>query len=74
MILIKLVFSMIWLMVNIDLKKRTQSDKNLRDRTFKIATNAKNDGYQTGLASMTYKSFDKKSTESGNKNEIKQNQ
>ena len=45
-----------------DLIKRTQSDKVLKDKAFKIANNPKYDGYQRGLASMTYKFFDKKST------------
>ena len=34
------------------LVKRTQSDKVLRDNTFKIASNPKYDDYQRGLASM----------------------
>ena len=42
-----------------DLAKRTQSDKVLRDKAFKIANNPKYDGYQRGLASMVYKVFDK---------------
>ena len=33
-----------------DLIKRTQSDKVLRDRAFKIASDPKYDGYQRGLA------------------------
>ena len=57
-----------------DLKKRTQSDKVLKDKAFKIASNPKYDGYQRGLASMVYKFFDKKSKGSGIKNEIKENQ
>ena len=44
-----------------DLFKRTQSDKVLRDKAFKIASNPKYDGYQRGLASMVCKFFDKKS-------------
>ena len=44
-----------------DLRKRTQSDKVLRDKAFKIVSNPKYDGYQRGLASMVYKFFDKKS-------------
>ena len=48
-----------------DLTKRTQSDKVLRDKAFKIASDPKYDGYQRGLASMVYKFFDKKSSESG---------
>ena len=48
-----------------DLVKRTQSDKVLRDKAFKIASDPKYDGYQRGLASMVYKFFDKKSSGSG---------
>ena len=48
-----------------DLIKRTQSDKILRNKAFKIASYPKYDGYQRGLASMVYKSFDKKSSGSG---------
>ena len=44
-----------------DLAKRTQSDKVLRDKAFKIESDPKYDGYQRGLASMVYKLFDKKS-------------
>ena len=43
-----------------DLAKRTQSDKVLKDKAFKIASDPKHDGYQRGLASMVYKFFDKK--------------
>ena len=56
-----------------DLNKRTQSDKVLRDKNFKISGYPKCDGYQRGLVSMVYKFFDKASTGSGIKNEIKQN-
>ena len=65
-----------------DLKRRTASDKILRDKAFNIAKNPKYDGYQRGLASMVYKFFDKKSTLLTDKsvagggvanNEIKQN-
>ena len=52
-----------------DLVKRTQSDKVLRDKAFKIATYPKYEGYQRGLASMVYKFFDKKSSGSGITNE-----
>ena len=45
-----------------DLVRRTQSDKVLRDKAFKIASDPKYDGYQRGLASMVYKFFDKKSS------------
>ena len=48
-----------------DLVKRTESDKVLGDKAFKIATDPKYDGYQRGLASMLYKCFDKKSSGSG---------
>ena len=48
-----------------DLAKRTQSDKVLRDKVFKIANDPKYDGYKGGLASMVHKFFDKKSSESG---------
>ena len=44
-----------------DLVKRTQSDKVLKVKAFKIASNPKYGGYQRGLASMVYKFFDKKS-------------
>ena len=57
-----------------DLAKRTASDKVLRDKAFNIAKNPKYDGYQRGLASMVYKSFDKKPAGGGvANNEIKQN-
>ena len=52
-----------------DLAKRTQSDKVLRDKAFKIASDPKYDGYQRGLASMVYKLFDKKSSGRGIANE-----
>ena len=48
-----------------DLARRTASDKVLRDKAFDIAKNSKYDQYQTGLASMVYKFFDKKSKGSG---------
>ena len=38
------------------------SDKILRDKALNIAKNPKYDGYQRGLASMVYKSFDKKTS------------
>ena len=57
-----------------DLKRRTFSDKVLRDKTFNIAKSPKYDGYQRGLASMVYKCFDKNSKGSGVvNNEVKQN-
>ena len=39
------------------------------DKTFNIAKNQKYEGYQTGLASMVYKFFDKTISGSGIKNE-----
>ena len=65
-----------------DLKRRTASDKILRDKAFNIAKNPKYDGYQRGLASMVYNFFNKKSASLPDKsvsgsgianNEIKQN-
>ena len=52
-----------------DLTKRTQSDKVLGDKAFKIASDPKYNGYQRGLASMVYKLFDKKSSGSGDDTE-----
>ena len=48
-----------------DLKRRTFSDKVLRDKAFNVAKNPKYNGYQWGFASMSYKFFDKKSEGSG---------
>ena len=48
-----------------DLKRRTASDKVLRDKAFTISKNSKYDGYQRGLASIVYKFFDKMSKGSG---------
>ena len=45
-----------------DLAKRTQSDKILKNKAFKIAIDARYGGYQRGLASMAYKFFDKESS------------
>ena len=53
-----------------DLAKRTQSDKVLRDKAFKIASDPKY-GYKRGLASMVCKFFDKKSSGSDIANEPK---
>ena len=52
-----------------DLTKRTQSDKVLGDKAFKIASDPKYNGYQRGLASMVYKLFDKRSSGSGDDTE-----
>ena len=43
---------------------------NAPDKAINIAKNPKYDGYQRGLASMVYKSFDKKTSGSGVKSEI----
>ena len=58
-----------------DLARITASDKVLRDKAFNIAKSLKYDRYQSGLASMIYKFFDKKPTSSSGvaNNEIKQN-
>ena len=48
-----------------DLVRRSQSEKVLRDKAFKIASDPKYDGYQRGLTSMVYNFFDKKSKGSG---------
>ena len=45
-----------------DLVKRTQSDKVLKDKAFKIASDPKYDDYQRGLVSMVYMFFDEKCT------------
>ena len=56
---------MIWVMEIKDLKRRTFSDKVLRDKAFNIAKNPKYDGFQKGLASMVYNFFNKKWEGSG---------
>ena len=48
-----------------DSTKITAADKVLRDKAFNIAIDLKYDGYQTGLTSMVYKFFDKKTAGSG---------
>ena len=52
-----------------DSKRRTASDKILRDKAFNTAKNPKYDGYQRGLACMVYKCFYKKSKGGGIANE-----
>ena len=37
-----------------DIAKRTESDKVLRDKAFKVASNPKYDGYQRRLASQGF--------------------
>ena len=44
-----------------DLDRRTQSDKVLKNKAFKIASDPRYNGYERGLASMVYKFLDKKS-------------
>ena len=51
-----------------DLNRRTFADKVLQDKTFNIAKDPKYEGYQREIASMVYKSFDKKTYGSGIKN------
>ena len=50
---------------NKDLINRTKTDKVLRDKAYSISSNPEYDGYQSSLASMIYKFFDKKSMGSG---------
>ena len=50
-----------------DSKRRTTSDKILRDKAFNIAKIPKYDGYQRGVAYMVYKFFNKKSASLTNK-------
>ena len=54
-----------------DLTKRAESDKILRHKAFKIASNPNYDRYKRGLVSMIYKLFDKKSKGSGIKSMYK---
>ena len=68
--LINHVFNMIWLIANQKIQqKRKQSDKAFRDKTFKIESNPKYDGYQRGSATMVYKFFDNTSSGTGIVNE-----
>ena len=52
-----------------DWTRRRNYDEILRDKAFSIAKNSEDDGYQTGLASMVYKFFDKNTSDSSIKNE-----
>ena len=47
------------------LNRRTAADKALRDKAFNIAKDPKYYGYQSGLASMFYKLYDEKASDSG---------
>ena len=49
-----------------DLNRRAADDKILLEKTFNIATNPKNDGYQRGFISVVYNFFDKKSLAGAN--------
>ena len=49
--------------------RRTASDKILCDKVSDISKNPRYDGYQRVLALMVYKSFDKKTSGSGIKND-----
>ena len=40
-----------------DLNRRAADDKILLEKTFNIATNPKNDGYQRGFISVVYNFF-----------------
>ena len=60
---------MIWLLVDIKIwLKKTELDKVIKNKAFKIASNPKYDGYERGLASTIYKFLDKKSAGGGIKN------
>ena len=52
-----------------DVAKRTESNKGLRNKAFKITSDPKYDGYQRGLASTVHKFFNKKYSGSGIANE-----
>ena len=52
-----------------DLNRRTFAANVLTDKAFNIAKDPKYDGYQRRLASMVYNFFDKKTFDSGIKNE-----
>ena len=43
-----------------DFAERTNSDKILKERVYKIAISLKDDGYHKGLASIIHKYFDTK--------------
>ena len=45
-----------------DVIRQTDSDKILHNKAFNITKNAKQEGYQRGLASMAYTFFDKKTS------------
>ena len=53
-----------------DLARRTISHNILKNRAYEIAKNPKYDGYKRELGSMVCNFFDKKSKETGIKNEV----
>ena len=58
-----------------DLKRRTFADKVLRDKAYNIANSlSRHNGSERTLATFIYKFFDKKTKETGIKNEIKEHQ
>ena len=57
-----------------DSVRRAASDNVLRDKAFNITKNPKKDGCQRRLASMVYKSFDKKSKGGGVNIEVKRSE
>ena len=56
------------------LPRRTVSDKVLSDKKFNISKNLKYDRDQSGLASMVYKPFDKKTSADAVKSKVILNQ
>ena len=52
-----------------DLYRKTLADKVLSDKAFNLAKDPKYHGYKRVLASLVYKSFDKRTSVSGIKNE-----
>ena len=56
-----------------DLTRKTASDKILHNKAFHNAKNPKYDGYQSCLASMVYKFFDKRKSGTTIKNKIMSN-
>ena len=52
-----------------DLTRRKASEKILHDKAFNSTKNPKYDEYQKVIASMVYNFFDKKTSDSGTKNE-----
>ena len=57
------------------LKRRTFSDKFLRDKAYNIANNlSRHNGYERAFATLIYNFFDKKTKGTGIINEIRENQ